>query len=173
MGIGRGIEIRFQAGATACSFLHNVQTPLWTPTHPPIQWTPGALSPEVKWPGRESDHSPPSGTEVNNEWSYTFTSSYVFMAWCLINYAQGQLYRFTSSPLGLKSVGANVYVLNMPRVSSTMICNRKIVWNEYIVGKLCMSVAYSEECYALFRHFVCSSTRICMCQVCSVPRELI
>jgi hypothetical protein len=38
--------------------------------HWPIQWVPGALSLVVKWPGREADHSPPSGAEVKNEWSY-------------------------------------------------------------------------------------------------------
>jgi hypothetical protein len=27
------------------------------PTQPPIQWVPRALSPEVKRPGREADHS--------------------------------------------------------------------------------------------------------------------
>jgi hypothetical protein len=37
------------------------------PTHPPIQWVPAALSLGVKRQGRESDHSPPSGTEVK-EW---------------------------------------------------------------------------------------------------------
>jgi hypothetical protein len=30
------------------------------PTHPPIQWVPGALSLGVKRPGREPDHSLPS-----------------------------------------------------------------------------------------------------------------
>jgi hypothetical protein len=34
------------------------------PTQPPIQWLPGALSLEVKRPGRETDHSPPSSAEV-------------------------------------------------------------------------------------------------------------
>jgi hypothetical protein len=34
------------------------------PTQPPIQWVPGALSVGVKRPGREADHSPPSGAEV-------------------------------------------------------------------------------------------------------------
>jgi hypothetical protein len=34
------------------------------PTHPPIQWVPGALSLGVKLPGREADHSPPSSAEV-------------------------------------------------------------------------------------------------------------
>jgi hypothetical protein len=34
------------------------------PTHPPIQWVPGALSLGVKRLGREVDHSPPSSAEV-------------------------------------------------------------------------------------------------------------
>jgi hypothetical protein len=34
------------------------------PTQPPIQWVPGALSLEVKRPGREADHSPLSRAEV-------------------------------------------------------------------------------------------------------------
>jgi hypothetical protein len=33
---------------------------------------PGALFREVKWPERESDHSPASSAEVK-EWSYTST----------------------------------------------------------------------------------------------------
>jgi hypothetical protein len=41
------------------------------PTQPPIQWIPGALSLEVKRPGREADHSPPSSAEVKNAWGYT------------------------------------------------------------------------------------------------------
>jgi hypothetical protein len=32
----------------------------------PIQREPGALSPRVKRPGREADHSSPSNSEVNN-----------------------------------------------------------------------------------------------------------
>jgi hypothetical protein len=32
-------------------------------TQPPIQWVPGALSREVKRPGREADHSPPTSAE--------------------------------------------------------------------------------------------------------------
>jgi hypothetical protein len=34
------------------------------PTQPPIQWVPGALSLEIRWPGREADHSLPSSVEV-------------------------------------------------------------------------------------------------------------
>jgi hypothetical protein len=35
-------------------------------TQPPMQWVRGALSPGVKRPGREADHSPPSSAEVKN-----------------------------------------------------------------------------------------------------------
>jgi hypothetical protein len=34
------------------------------PTLPPIQWVPGTLSPEVKRPGREADHSSPASAEI-------------------------------------------------------------------------------------------------------------
>jgi hypothetical protein len=44
-------------------------------THPPIQWIA-----EVKRPGREADHSPPSSAEAKNAWSYTSTPQYVILA---------------------------------------------------------------------------------------------
>jgi hypothetical protein len=56
---------------------------LW-PILPPIQWIAGALSLEVKRPGREADISLPSSAEVKNAWSYTSTLHYVFMAWCSV-----------------------------------------------------------------------------------------
>jgi hypothetical protein len=56
------------------------------PTQPPIQWVTGVLSLRIKRPGRETDHSPPSSAEVKNEWSYTSTPQYVFMAWCLVKH---------------------------------------------------------------------------------------
>jgi hypothetical protein len=37
---------------------------------PPIQWVPGVLISGVKRPRREADHSPSSGAEVKNAWSY-------------------------------------------------------------------------------------------------------
>jgi hypothetical protein len=40
--------------------------PALGPTQPPIQWVPGALSPGVKLPGREANHSPPTNAEVKN-----------------------------------------------------------------------------------------------------------
>jgi hypothetical protein len=46
--------------------------PLLGSTQPPIQWVPGALTPEVKLvklAGLEADHSLPSLSEVKNEWS--------------------------------------------------------------------------------------------------------
>jgi hypothetical protein len=46
-------------------------------TQPPIQWLPGALSPGVKRPGGEADHSLPASTEVKKMWIYTFTPLYV------------------------------------------------------------------------------------------------
>jgi hypothetical protein len=34
------------------------------PTQPQIKWVPGALPREVKWPGREADHSPSFSAET-------------------------------------------------------------------------------------------------------------
>jgi hypothetical protein len=48
-------------------------------TQPPIQWVSEALSPGVKRPGREADHSPPTSAEVKKMWIYTSTPSYAFM----------------------------------------------------------------------------------------------
>jgi hypothetical protein len=47
-------------------------------TQAPIQWVPGALSPGVKRPGREDDHSPPASAEVNKMWIYTPTPPHAF-----------------------------------------------------------------------------------------------
>jgi len=43
------------------------------PTQPPPQWEPGALSPGVKWPGHEANHSPSSSAKFKNAWHYTST----------------------------------------------------------------------------------------------------
>jgi hypothetical protein len=48
-------------------------------TQLPIQWVPGALSPEVKRPGCEADHSPPTSAEVKKTWVYTSIPPYAFM----------------------------------------------------------------------------------------------
>jgi hypothetical protein len=52
---------------------------LW-PIQPPIQWVPWALSPGIKLPGREADHSLPSVAEAKKTWIYTSTPAYAFMA---------------------------------------------------------------------------------------------
>jgi hypothetical protein len=54
--------------------------PALGPTQPPIHWVPGALSPGIKRPGREADHSPPSSAEVKNVWRYTSTPN--TSSWC-------------------------------------------------------------------------------------------
>jgi hypothetical protein len=46
------------------------------------------------WENLIFDYSPSSNAEVENEWSYTSTPQYVFMAWCL----EGQLYIYFALP---------------------------------------------------------------------------
>jgi hypothetical protein len=41
--------------------------PALGPIQTPIHWITGALSPRVKWPESEGDHSPPSSAEVKND----------------------------------------------------------------------------------------------------------
>jgi hypothetical protein len=36
---------------------------------PAYQMSTGYVSTELRWPGREADHSPQSRVEVKNEWS--------------------------------------------------------------------------------------------------------
>jgi hypothetical protein len=59
---------------TIKKFLFSMSSrPVLGPTQPPIQWEPGALSPGVKRPGREVDHSPLTSAKVNKTWLYTST----------------------------------------------------------------------------------------------------
>jgi hypothetical protein len=53
--------------------------PALGPTQSSIQWVRGALSPGVKWPGREADNSRPTSAEVNKIRIYTSTLPYVSM----------------------------------------------------------------------------------------------
>jgi hypothetical protein len=68
------------------------------PTQPSIQWVPKPVSLGVKQPGREAHHSPTASAEVEKTWVYTETPPKVFMVWCLISYAKGQLYPYFSLP---------------------------------------------------------------------------
>jgi hypothetical protein len=56
--------LRFDSRRRLGIFLFTASRPALGPTHPPIQWVPGALSLGVKRPDRETDHSPPSSAEV-------------------------------------------------------------------------------------------------------------
>jgi len=47
---------------------------------PPIQWIMVSLSPEVKRPRREADHSLPFNAEVKNAWNYSSSPPYAFIA---------------------------------------------------------------------------------------------
>jgi hypothetical protein len=53
---------------------------LWGPPNLLFNGYRGALSPGVKRPGREADHSPPASAEVKKMWIYTSTPPYAFMA---------------------------------------------------------------------------------------------
>jgi len=64
-------------------FLLTASRPALGPTQTPIIGVVGALSPRVKQPGREANHSSPSSAENSNAWSYASTPPYVFVAWCL------------------------------------------------------------------------------------------
>jgi hypothetical protein len=59
--------------------------PALGPTQLPIQWVPEALSPGVKRPGREADHSPNTSAKVKKMWIYTSTLPYALMVKCLIS----------------------------------------------------------------------------------------
>jgi hypothetical protein len=49
--------------------------PALGPIQNSIQCIVGALSPEVKRPGREAGYSPPSSSEIKNAWRYTSAPS--------------------------------------------------------------------------------------------------
>jgi hypothetical protein len=65
--------------------------PVLGSTQPPVQWVPGTLSPSVKGPVPEADHSPPISVEVKNTWIYTSTPPYVFMAYELCSVRTGEI----------------------------------------------------------------------------------
>jgi hypothetical protein len=77
---GWGFGVWVPVGAELFSFLR-CPNPILGSSQPPIQWVPESVSPGVKRPGHEADHSP----EVKKTWIYTSTSPYAFMAWCLIS----------------------------------------------------------------------------------------
>jgi hypothetical protein len=73
----RGVRI---PTGTGNFFFTTASRPALGPTQPPIQWVPGAPL-GVKRQEREADHSPPSSSQVENAWGYTYTPQYAFMGW--------------------------------------------------------------------------------------------
>jgi len=66
-------EFRIPTGGRAVSLVRNVQP--GCEAHPPsYSVSNGTVSPGVKRPRHQADHSSPSRTEVKNEWRYTSTS---------------------------------------------------------------------------------------------------
>jgi hypothetical protein len=90
----RAERLEHSAGAGNFSLRHRVQPGL-VPTQPLIQWVSVAISPGIKRPGREADHSPPSSAEVKNACSYTSTPPYVFMAWYFVKHRDSFTFTFT------------------------------------------------------------------------------
>jgi hypothetical protein len=88
----RGSGVQFAAGLGIFLFTTASRTALG-PTQPPFQWGSSRGSPkEVKRPGREADHSPPSSAEVKVHGAVPPLIQYAFMAWCSVKMkAQGQL----------------------------------------------------------------------------------
>jgi hypothetical protein len=93
----RGSRVRFPGGLGIFLFTTASRTALG-PTQSPIQWVQGALSLEVKLPGREADYSPPFSAEVK-EWVELYLhSQYTFMVWCLVKHRD---FTFTFTPIHL------------------------------------------------------------------------
>jgi hypothetical protein len=91
-GLGDGVtRVRFLAGAGNFSLHHRVQND--SGAHPAsYPMVLGALSLEIKRPGREANHSPQCSAEVK----------YVFMAWCLVK--QRDNFAFTLLTWSLSAV---------------------------------------------------------------------
>jgi hypothetical protein len=81
-----------------------------SPPRPYRIWGPprfrGALSPGVKRPGREADHTYPSSTEDGKVWSYASTLPYVFMTWYLVKHRDSSV--GTALGYGLDDRGSRV-----------------------------------------------------------------
>jgi hypothetical protein len=67
-----GIATGYRLNGRGENFLFSTSSrPPLGSTQRPIQWVLWALSPGVKWPGHEADHSPPASAEVKEIWIYT------------------------------------------------------------------------------------------------------
>jgi hypothetical protein len=77
VGKATGYELDDRGGRSSSSggvknFIFSTASRLaMRPTLPPIQYLLAALSPTLKRPVREADHSPPTNAEVKKTWIYT------------------------------------------------------------------------------------------------------
>jgi len=78
-------RVRFLAGAGKFSLHNRIQTgsSVHLTSYPKSTMN---FSLRIKRPGLEANHSPPLIFEFKNAWSYTSTSSHVFMTWCLFKH---------------------------------------------------------------------------------------
>jgi hypothetical protein len=64
-----------QRGRDFILFASASRLALWS-NQLPMKWVPEDLSPGVKRPGREADHTPQSSAEVKNAWNYASVPKY-------------------------------------------------------------------------------------------------
>jgi hypothetical protein len=72
------VGVRVPVGSRIFSSLRRPDR-LWGSLNLLSNGVPGALSPGVKLPGREADHSLATSSEVKKMWIYTPTHPYAFM----------------------------------------------------------------------------------------------
>jgi hypothetical protein len=89
----RGSRVRFPARAGNFSLHHRVQN--GSGAHP-ASYPMGIRGsfPAGKAAGAWSWHSPHLVPRSKNEWSYTSTPQYAFLAWCSVKKSTGQLYLY-------------------------------------------------------------------------------
>jgi hypothetical protein len=75
----RGVGVRVPVGSRIFSSPRSSDR-LWGSPNLLSSGLPGALSPGVKQPGREANHSPPASADVKKMWISTSTPPYAFMA---------------------------------------------------------------------------------------------
>jgi hypothetical protein len=73
----REVGVRAPVGS---GIFYSPRRPTLGSTQHPTQWVPGTLSPRVKRPERDADHSPPTSAKVKKIWAYTSTPPNAFMA---------------------------------------------------------------------------------------------
>jgi hypothetical protein len=130
MGLITGVQFPAVAVERIFSLCHHIQTSSGTHpvSHPINTW--GSF-PRVKWLGHEADHSPPSGVDIKNAWSYNPTHLYVFMVWWLylyLWYLSKVYYQLTK--FRVESV-FNVHMMFQPQ---TVNCTAQLVVKGDTVG---------------------------------------